>query len=117
MDEMPRRERAPSTESRRMSTRSMEVPVPPPTKPLSATAPSEEALNTLKFMRDMQCQPGQYHIAAEKEPRFADAEVIALEGIKGSSRLFWTFGALPPGSVVDSGRSWHPCLVFGGLNQ
>ncbi|KAF8608898.1 hypothetical protein BDV93DRAFT_518939 [Ceratobasidium sp. AG-I] len=33
-------------------------------------------------MRDMQCQPGQYLIAAEKEPRFADAEVITLEGIK-----------------------------------
>lgn len=82
MDDGPRRERAPSADSRRMSARGMEAPIVPLTKPLSATAPSEEALNTLKFMRDMQCQPGQYHIAAEKEPRFADAEVITLEGIK-----------------------------------
>lgn len=114
MDDGPRRERAPSADSRRMSARGMEAPIVPLTKPLSATAPSEEALNTLKFMRDMQCQPGQYHIAAEKEPRFADAEVITLEGIKGSSCLFWTFGASPPGSVVDSGRSWpflFSCLV------
>ncbi|KAJ1304351.1 hypothetical protein OPQ81_005507 [Rhizoctonia solani] len=63
-----------------MAAARMEAPLPP--KTLSPTATSEEALNTLKFMRDMQCQPGQYLIAAEKEPRFADAEALALEGIK-----------------------------------
>ncbi|QRV94089.1 hypothetical protein RhiJN_22107 [Ceratobasidium sp. AG-Ba] len=82
MDDIARRERVPSTDSRRLS-RGLEAPAAPSlTKPLSATATSEEALNTLKFMRDMQCQPSQYHIAAEKEPRFADAEALALEGIK-----------------------------------
>ncbi|KAF8706219.1 eukaryotic ribosomal protein eS8 family, partial [Rhizoctonia solani] len=90
VDDVPRRERALSNDSRRIgSSRSMEAPHPP--KTLSPTATSEEALNTLKFMRDMQCQPGQYLIAAEKEPRFADAEALALEGIKGSNTfsLFW----------------------------
>ncbi|KAG8747118.1 hypothetical protein FRC10_002167 [Ceratobasidium sp. 414] len=81
LDDIPRRERAPGSDSRHLS-RSLDGPAAPLTKPLSATATSEEALNTLKFMRDMQCQPSQYHIAAEKEPRFADAEALALEGIK-----------------------------------
>jgi hypothetical protein len=57
-------------------------------------------------MRDMQCQPSQYHIAAEKEPRFADAEALALEGIKGS--ILSPFGRLwskPPGFV-------HPWIHF-----
>ncbi|KAH7339391.1 hypothetical protein B0J17DRAFT_358856 [Rhizoctonia solani] len=80
VDDVPRRERALSNDSRRMAAARMEAPLPP--KTLSPTATSEEALNTLKFMRDMQCQPGQYLIAAEKEPRFADAEALALEGIK-----------------------------------
>ncbi|CAE6473212.1 unnamed protein product [Rhizoctonia solani] len=91
VDDVPRRERALSNDSRRMgATRGMEAPPLPP-KTLSPTATSEEALNTLKFMRDMQCQPGQYLIAAEKEPRFADAEALALEGIKGSN-TFSLFG-------------------------
>ncbi|KAG9127957.1 hypothetical protein FRC07_006974 [Ceratobasidium sp. 392] len=81
LDDIPRRERAPSADSRHLG-RGLDGPTAPLTKPLSATATSEEALNTLKFMRDMQCQPSQYHIAAEKEPRFADAEALALEGIK-----------------------------------
>ncbi|KAG8691354.1 hypothetical protein FRC11_004785 [Ceratobasidium sp. 423] len=87
VDDVPRRERALSNDSRRIAAARMEAPLPP--KTLSPTATSEEALNTLKFMRDMQCQPGQYLIAAEKEPRFADAEALALEGIKGSNQFFW----------------------------
>ncbi|KAG8688578.1 hypothetical protein FRC08_011363, partial [Ceratobasidium sp. 394] len=81
LDDIPRRERAPGSDPRHLS-RGLDGPAAPLSKPLSATATSEEALNTLKFMRDMQCQPSQYHIAAEKEPRFADAEALALEGIK-----------------------------------
>ncbi|CCO29806.1 hypothetical protein BN14_03827 [Rhizoctonia solani AG-1 IB] len=96
VDDVPRRERALSNDSRRLgTTRGMEVPLPP--KTLSPTATSEEALNTLKFMRDMQCQPGQYLIAAEKEPRFADAEALALEGIKGSNTFsLWIIARSTP---------------------
>jgi hypothetical protein len=48
-------------------------------------------------MRDMQCQPGQYLIAAEKEPRFADAEALALEGIKGSNTFsLWIIARSTP---------------------
>jgi hypothetical protein len=68
-------------------------------------------------MRDMQCQPGQYLIAAEKEPRFADAEALALEGIKGSSSLLLDVCKSLPGSSGASGPLLLLILVLMDLNK